>query len=105
MNIGKLRHQISLQSPTNAQNDFGEQTQTFTTFATVWGQIEPLAGRELLAAQQISETIDSRITIRYNSILTSKHRALFGARTFEVVSPINPEERNELLQIYCKEIK
>lgn len=105
LQIGQLRHQISLQSPTNSQNEYGEQTQSFDTYATIWAFIEPLSGRELLHAQQISEEIDSRITIRYNSSVISEHRILFGTRIFEIKTIINPEERNEYQQLYCKEIK
>lgn len=105
MDIGKLRHIVYLQSPTNTQNSYGEQTQTWATYSTVWASIEPLEGRELLHAQQISEEINSLVKIRYNSTVASEHRALFGTRTLEIKDIINVQERNILQKLYCKEIK
>lgn len=105
MNPGELRHQVVLQSSTSAADSYGQMIQTWATYATVWSKITPLSGRELESAQQISEEITYEITIRYNALVASEQRILFGARIFEIVTSLNKDEKNEYLELFCKEIK
>ena len=105
MQSGKLRHRIELKSAAKTLDSYGQQTEVWTTYATVWAQIKPLAGRELETAKQISEKIDYEIRIRYNATVTSEHRAYFGTRIFEITSVINIDERNKETLLYCTEIK
>lgn len=104
MQAGQLRHRIELQSSDGSKNTFGEKEKIWTTYATVWASIEPLRGRELLWAQQISAELTHSILIRYNSDVTVKDRAKMGVRifTFNVVK--NMDEKDEMLEILCKEI-
>jgi SPP1 family predicted phage head-tail adaptor len=103
MNIGKLRKRVQLQHLVRNQDDFGEAIPSYTPYATVWASVEPLQGRELEHAQQISAEITHRVTIRYIAAVTSEHRVVYGERILEIESVINPEERNEMLILMCKE--
>jgi len=104
MQAGKLRHRVELHSATAAQDAYGESIDTFASFATVWASVEPLQGRELEHAQQISAETNHKVTIRYNSTVTEAHRVIFGSRTLEITAIINPQERNEYQDLFCKEI-
>lgn len=53
MNIGKLRHRITLQRQINAQNDYGAVVTTWQGIATVWAEIKPISGREYFEASQV----------------------------------------------------
>jgi SPP1 family predicted phage head-tail adaptor len=105
MKVGKLRHRVSLQSPTATANDYGEKIAAWTTYATVWAEIKPLQGRELENAQQISEKCDYEVFIRYNTGVLSTHRVIYGSRTFEIQAVLNLEERNEILKLICTEVR
>lgn len=104
MQAGKLRHRAELQNMATGQDGYGEETQNYATFATVWAAIEPLQGRELEFAQQISAETNHKVTIRYNSEVKATSRIIFGQRTLEVTTVINPKERNRELILMCKEI-
>jgi len=107
MNAGKLRHRIELQSFTTVNDSYGQGTKTWTTYTvngTVYAQIVPLQGRELLQAQQISAKVNHRIRIRYHSAVENEHRILFGVRIFEINAIVNFEERNIYHDLYCTEI-
>lgn len=104
MNAGKLRHRVELQEVSGSQDSFGESLRTYATYATVWASVEPLQGRELELAQQVSAETNHKITIRYNSNVDTEHRIVFSGRVFELTSVINPSERNEHLVLFCKEI-
>ena len=105
MQAGKLRHRVSLQELARNQSVTGEMIPSYAPYATVWASVEPLTGRELEFAQQITAETNYRVTIRYNSKVDVEHRVVFGDNTFEVTSVVNPDERNEQLFLMCKEVK
>ncbi len=104
MRIGPLRHRIALQAGTGTQGEYGNIPLTFSTYATVWASVQPLSGRERLNAQQIHAETTHRIRLRYLSTVTTKDRISFDSRTFEIVSLINWDELNWMLELLCKEV-
>ena len=71
--------------------------------ATVWARIEPLSGRERLAAQRIEDTVTHRVTIRYRSGVSARQRIAFGVRVFNIRAVLDVDERNEWLELLCEE--
>jgi SPP1 family predicted phage head-tail adaptor len=65
LRAGALNRRITLQSRSTGQDTSGGQLLTWTDVATVWAQVEPLNGRELLAAQAVQSSVSHQITIRY----------------------------------------
>jgi len=65
MQSGKLRHRVTLLRRVDNQQPGGQVQHSYVPFAEVWGNVRPLSGRELIAAQQVNSLIDSEITIRY----------------------------------------
>jgi SPP1 family predicted phage head-tail adaptor len=52
---------------------------------------------------QTTSEISHKIRIRYLASVTPKLRIKFGTRYFDIVSVINPDERNEYLEMMCRE--
>ena len=104
MNIGDLRHRITLQECVSGQNEAGQPIQEWHDVATVWAAIEPLRGREYWAAAQVQSEVTTRIRIRYRSGIRPDMRVLYGGRVFNVTAVIDPEERHHELQLMCKEV-
>lgn len=104
MKIGSLKYRIVLQKKMITEDALKQQTEVWTDFAYVWARIEPLSGREYFAAQQINSEISVRVTIRYLPGITTGTRVVFGGRIFDVLSVVNPEERNISLILMCKEV-
>jgi SPP1 family predicted phage head-tail adaptor len=70
----------------------------------VKASIEPLQGRELIAAQAVQSETTSKIRIRYRTGITAAMRIVFGARLFNITAPpINPGERNQELILMVSE--
>jgi len=103
MNSGDLRHRVELQQRVKSRNAVGEETYTWFTYATVWAAVEPLTGRELYEAQQISAEVTVRVRVRYLKSMSTEHRVLFDSRGFNVNFVQNLEERNRELVLLCKE--
>lgn len=103
MRSGKLRHRLELQENTPTRNAVGEEVDSWATIEKFWGNIEPLAGTELLHAQQTAAEVSHRISRRYASGVTPGHRILHGERVFDINAVINVEERGRELLLFCKE--
>jgi SPP1 family predicted phage head-tail adaptor len=106
---GDLRQRITVEElglPTD-RDDIGGVTERWRPIGKRWAKIEPLRGTELLAAQQIDARITMRVTMRYLAGLTPSHRFLHTSsgvtRTYNVIAPLNIEERNIMHAVGCME--
>lgn len=103
MNPGDLRHRITFQRLVEATNEVGETVQTLEDYTTVWAAIEPTTGREYYEAQKIQPELTYKITVRYISGITPDMTIKYKDRIFQITSIINPQEKNEKLEIMCIE--
>lgn len=102
MIIGKLRHRVTIQTYSESTNSYGETSKSWSDQATVWASVEPLSGRELEYAQQVHAQTTTKIVMRWRSIST-KQRISFNGQTYEILSVLNPEERNIKAVCLCVE--
>lgn len=105
---GSLNRRIQIQQRSTSQDTFGDQAQTWTTIATVWGEISPLSGRELMSAQSVQSEITHQITVRYQSIFANPkavtaYRAVYKGRYFNITSCENQDERNRIVILSATE--
>jgi len=65
--VGKLRHRLAIVQPYGpAQDSTGSLALTaMSPVATVWGSIESVTGRDVLAANQFSAVVTHKIVIRF----------------------------------------
>jgi SPP1 family predicted phage head-tail adaptor len=103
VNIGKLRHRITIEQVIETQDADGSMIETWTTFAMAQASIEPISGREYFAAQSTQADVTHRIRLRYLSGVTPKMRVNYNSRIFDILSVININERNRELQLMCRE--
>lgn len=104
MEIGNLRHRITLQKMQVTRDSFGAEVQEWVDTATLWAKLEPLSGKEFFAAQQIMAEVSLRITIRYLKGVEPKQRLRFLDRHLEILSVVNPNEGKKELQLMCREV-
>lgn len=103
MRAGQLRHKVALQRATVTADAAGQPTKTWATYATVYAEILPLSGREMLAAQRIQSELDTNIRIRYRADVATTDRVVYGSTTYEVSAPpINTSGRSIELILPCK---
>jgi SPP1 family predicted phage head-tail adaptor len=103
MEPGKLRHRVTFESRKTGRDEYGQPLEGWDTIAVVWASVEPISGRELLAAQQVAGEITHRIRCRYREGLAAADRAVFAGRAFDIKSIINPREIGEALEIMATE--
>lgn len=106
MRAGEYRHRIKIQVQAGSPpQDAGGAPQTAWTdlVAGCWAAVEPLRGRELLAAQQFSSEVTGQVRIRYRAGITAGMRVLWGTRVYDILAPIDAQERHVELTLLVKE--
>ena len=107
MRAGKLRHRLIVQQlqDTETLDSVGQPVQTWRTFGHMWGSVEPLSGRELYNAAQIQPDVTHKVTMRYRAGIAAKMRIQHKARTLDILSVTDTDEREIELILMCKEAK
>jgi SPP1 family predicted phage head-tail adaptor len=107
MRLGPLRYMITIQqlvAGSPQQNNIGEPDETWTDVATVNASVEPLRGRELIAAQTTNSEVTGTIRMRYRSGITPKMRCVLdGTRYFDILAVVNTMERDRELLLSVRE--
>lgn len=102
---GQLDKRITLQSPTISYDSYNEPITTYNDIATVWARIRYKKGREIFQGRQTIAEMPVEIAIRYRADVISTWRIKYGNRYFLIIAPpVNVDERNENLLLYCKEV-
>jgi SPP1 family predicted phage head-tail adaptor len=103
MQAGNLRHRITIQSATTAQDAYGEPVRLWTTFATLWAAVEPLQGREYFVGQQMQSEVSTRIRVRDYPGITPLMRVYWDSRYFQIESIITDPTNRRELHLMCRE--
>lgn len=104
MRIGEMNKRITWQYPAKASNSMGGFTVTWRDVCETWARVLPTSAKEQRQTDQQVITVTHTITIKYRKPFLSSWRGYFRGRYFAIVSIVNPEERNEFLDILCKEV-
>lgn len=105
---GALGQRITLQQRSIEQDVTGGQLSTWTDIATVWAEVMPLSGRELITAQSINSETSHQITLRWQSAFANPKalaamRVVFNGRYFNITAAINEDEGNRILTLMATE--
>ncbi len=103
MRAGQLRHRLKILKPTDVAASWNNTETTWATYATPWGKIEPMSGREYYEAAQVQSETRYIITIRYIRGLMPNMRISFEGRIFKIIAGLDPKERNRKLEIIATE--
>lgn len=102
---GTLRRRITFQTQSKDGDAAGQRIETWSNFATVWGSVEDVSGRELVRGGVTSGQANTLIRIRHHPGITNGMRAIVGPRSFEIVSPpIDRQGRRRDLEVLCREL-
>lgn len=78
---GQLRESVTIQSPTETQNSFGEQAIQWSDFATRRASVRGLRTDELMSAQGLYNVATHEVEMRYVPGLTPAMRLIWTSRT------------------------
>ena len=86
LTAGMLRHRVAFDRQDNEQDQTtGAITTSWTEIApSVPASVEPLSGREYIAAAQTGSTVSARITIRFRADLNAAMRVRHDSTTYRI---------------------
>ena len=102
ISAGELTERVVIQQPTDTQNEVGEATLTYSTFATVWAKVRSMSGREAERYGQVVGFAGHMVTIRALPGLNTTMRVIYRSRTLEI-GWINEYDRVWYVELACTE--
>jgi SPP1 family predicted phage head-tail adaptor len=103
----ELNTRIQLQRFEDAGTDplSGLPIQEWVTYGEAFAKVEPLVGREYIAAGAEREQIPLKVTMRYRPDVRPADRVLVNGETFDIESAQNIKFRNRELLLYVNRIE
>jgi len=100
MRAGQLRHRITIQQLSTTRDDYGGVVETWADFAPdIPASVQPLSGRELIAAQAAQSEARVKMSMRYIPGVTEVMRVSYGGKVYNITAVIDVDERHRELQI------
>lgn len=103
MRGGKLRDKVTIQKLTTSQDSYGGVTESWSTQASVWANVEYLSGNELFRAQQANSQAKGRVTIRRRTDIEPTMRILHGSDYLEIISVYPSDNMGKATELLFKE--
>ena len=84
---GQLNQRVQLQQRAGTADGLGEAAAAWVNVGTpLWAKVEPLTGREYLAAGALQQAVDTRFVIRHRAGVTPSMRLVWQGRPYDIVS-------------------
>lgn len=101
--VGKLRHRVTVQAPTETPDSTGQPVQTWSAVATVWASVEPSDGREYFLADQNRALVSHVVQARTNAAFSPKRRLLYGTRVLGILAVLPDDLATGRVNLLCAE--
>jgi SPP1 family predicted phage head-tail adaptor len=102
VNAGKLDQRITLQAPSASVDSLGQRVETWGAVVAVWANVEPLRGREFVAAGAINSEAQVKVRMRYRAGVTPAMRVLWrGVPHAIVAEPVDVAGGRHTLELLC----
>ncbi|MGI6163961.1 MAG: phage head closure protein [Bacillota bacterium] len=105
MEIGDLRHRITLQKLVTTVNNSGFEENAWVGYKTLWAALSNLHGREYYAAAAVQAENTVKFTIRYLPGLDTAIRISFRDKSYDIKAIDNIKYQNRFLEIKAQEVK
>lgn len=99
MLAGRLNERVTIQQKSVVRDSDGSEAITWLDVATVWMQVQPLSGREFIAARQAQSDITTRFRCRYRAGLTTAMRLSWRGQAFAITDIIDRDAAGDELEI------
>jgi len=89
MNSGRLRHVITIQTPTKTVNSAGDTVLSWASLtggANIRASVDQIGGLERYQSEHNKAIADFKVIIRHLSTVTRQMRIAWGSRTLNIVS-------------------
>lgn len=104
MKAGMLRNPVVIEKPIDARDSIGDADRTWAYHCDAWASFEPLSATERIIAMQTEASVTHLVTIRHLPTLLPTMRIRWGSRIFNIIPPLNTDERGREMKLNCHEV-
>lgn len=98
---GCLNNLVSLQRKTSGKDELGQPIETWTEYASVWGDVLMLTGKEVVSSGTQVGIASCSIRIRFRTDVTNGDRAVVNGVTFNIGAPLPNLASREYTDLPC----
>jgi len=102
--IGLLRHRVNIKKKTKTSDGRGGWIEGYSDLGTFWAGVYPLRGREIEIYKSVLPEADTKIIMRYSSLVDSDCVVYLGGKKFEIAAVIVPAAKNRFMEILATEV-
>jgi len=105
--IGRLNRRIVIQEASVTRDDYGGESLSWSTLATVWASVEYTGSgsSEDIEADRITALRVTIFTIRYRGDLTEKMRISYNSDIYEVKNILPDESEKQYMVLECEKVE
>ena len=105
MRAGALDQRIVSERRTGATNDWGEPLpDAWLPIITTWAHVQPLTGRDFIAAQAAMSEVKLKIIMRYRPGITPADRVAHNGQVYGIEAVIDVHSSRRELHLMCKAV-
>jgi SPP1 family predicted phage head-tail adaptor len=105
--VGKFRQRVTLQGLQETIDTYGQPVQSWVDLVTIWAEVRPLRGAEILNIKQTWATASHFVNHRFLGILRPNPKQRYQIqkdfRILNILNVNNVEERNHAYEVICEE--
>ncbi len=102
MQAGRLRYRLRFEKPVRIRDESGEMiVDQWVEAFTVWGSVEPLAGREYLASAEFRPGVSTRVRVRWRPDLDTTLRISFDGALYDIAAILSAQGLHKEVQVMC----
>ena len=104
MKAGQLDQRVTVERFSRTEDELGQPIEAWAPLFTCWAAVEPLTGREYIAAQAAVSEVTARIRMRFRPWMTAEDRVIHNGTTYNIVSLIDVRSDHRELVLMCKAV-
>ncbi len=94
MKAGQLDQRVTVERFSRTEDELGQPIETWAPLFTCWAAVEPLTGREFIAAQAAQSEVTARIRMRFRPWMTAEDRVIHKGTVYQIQSVIDVRSEN-----------
>lgn len=103
MKAGQLDQRVTVERQQGGFDELGQPLpDTWAPLFTCWAAVEPLTGREYIAASAAVSEVTARIRMRFRPWMTSTDRVIHNGTVYQIESVIDVRSANREMHLMCK---
>lgn len=104
MKAGALDQRIVIERLIEGFDELGQPINQWLPIVTTWAHVEPLTGREYIAAGALLSEVTARISLRYRPGITAADRVIHNGKVYGVEAVADVHSSRRELQLQCRAI-